>query len=408
MRGTHHARLPLITLLALISTGLSGSDLSLADDGAVANGKIAFVHYGPGDRNVLDIFVVNADGSGLTNVTRNAGWNVLADPAWSPDGTKIAFEMDQEIFVMNADGSRRVNLTQDPRPNHAPSWSPDGTKIAYETYTDSSAEIFVMNADGTDQRNLTKSAIYDFAPAWSPDGDRIAFYSPDSHRNSEIRVMNADGSDQTNLTNGAGYDVSPVWSPDGARIAFNSLAADGTYEMDRTYEILVMAADGSGRTNLTETAGTEEEPTWSPDGKFIAFAFGGYRLHVMSSDGSGDWTYLGEGWEPDWESVPVPDPSVTVAKAREGKFMRFEVNISAAIGGFVTYAYVARNGEAKRGKDFKRKVGTLTFAPGRTSRKVKVKTKGDDSDEPKETFFLEVSYPGGPSDRGKGKITDAD
>jgi Tol biopolymer transport system component len=114
--------------------------------------------------------------------------------------------------VMNADGSGQTNLTNNAAWDYGPAWSPDGSKIAFTSSRDGDSEIYVMNPDGSDQTNLTNNAARDEEPAWSPDGSKIAFAS-DRDGNYEVYVMNADGSSQTNLTNNAATDNAPDWQP---------------------------------------------------------------------------------------------------------------------------------------------------------------------------------------------------
>ena len=120
---------------------------------------------------------MDADGSNPTRLTDNPGLD--ADPAWSPDGTKIAFasfrDGNQEVYVMDADGSNPTRLTDNPASDIVPAWSPDGTKIAFASRRDGNPEVYVMDADGSNPTRLTDNPTFDGVPAWSPDGtqDRL-------------------------------------------------------------------------------------------------------------------------------------------------------------------------------------------------------------------------------------------
>ena len=150
--------------------------------------RIAFDRYIPGTGNDTDIYVMNADGSAQTDLTNDREHAELT-PSWKPDGTQIAFArlgweihytnfyylLPADIYAMNPDGSGQTNLTNDLRADErSPAWSPDGTKIAFTR----AGEIYTMNADGSGRTDLTNDPADDHEPTWSPDGSRIAFSTP--------------------------------------------------------------------------------------------------------------------------------------------------------------------------------------------------------------------------------------
>jgi len=113
---------------------------------------------------------MNSDGS---NQTRLSNFPDSVRPHWSPDGTKIIFHNPVDVYVINADGTNLLNLTNGAGGNVGgvePAWSPDGSKIAFSSDrvdpTHYNYEIYVMNADGSNQTRLTYSAAYDTSPDW--------------------------------------------------------------------------------------------------------------------------------------------------------------------------------------------------------------------------------------------------
>ena len=250
-------------------------------------GRIAFV------RNA-EIYLMKADGSGVTRLTNNPASD--GQPAWSPNGTKIAFVSNRagndEIYVMNPNGTGVTRLTNNAAADEGPAWSPSGTKIAFSSNRAGHPEIYVMNANGTGVTRLTNNltstcthrpfCLFERAPAWSSDGAKIAFL----HRAGDfgfttIDVMNADGSGVKALI-GAALPLKLVWSRLG-RLAYDPVWSGN-------HEIFSVRADGTGRTQLTNNSKIDEYPTWSPDGTSLAFESdrdGDFEVYAMNANGTG-------------------------------------------------------------------------------------------------------------------------
>jgi TolB protein len=228
-------------------------------------------------------------------------------PAWSPDGKRIAFvRMDPavdgsgEIYLANADGSGLTRLTSSPGNDLSPTWSKDGKRIAFvsargdaspSTAGSQAWDIYIMNADdGSNVIRVTDRFGADADPAWSPDGKQIAFISTRDAGDtdtSDLYVVTLDGLQVTRLTNEGAQIGEPSWAPGGKQIAFTggNLEANGT-------DVFVLTLDGLGLTRLTDgdnSPGGDGSPTWSPDGKQIAFtstrATEAHEIYIMNQDG---------------------------------------------------------------------------------------------------------------------------
>ena len=283
------------------------------------NGKIAFQSNRSGP---LEIHTIT-DGGTATRLTFSVA---NSEPAYSPDGSRIAFVSGggsgYDIFVMNADGTGRRQLTNTSSADTDPAWSADGTRIAFVVNN----EIWVMNADGSGQRPITSNSFPDTDPVWSPDGSKIAFVSArtgDTDRN--VYVMNADGSGQTSITPNSptgcsptcyqGHDEDPAWSPDGSKIAYvheygpptNPNAGGGVPN------IWTMDPNGNGRKTLSNNPDTSATmPAWSPNGARIAYVGrdtgSSNNIYVMNADGTGQGpidTSTADDRNPDWQPIPV-------------------------------------------------------------------------------------------------------
>ncbi len=270
--------------------------------------QIAFTSRRKGNE---DIFVVNADGTHLRQLTSNplAGLKLMGDdysdygPAWSPDGKQIAFATSRnntmwsyvtyDIYIMNADGSNlHPWYASSPHDNDdidwEPAWSPDGKQIAFGSNRRGSCNIHVFPAEpGSGGGAVTPFYGNNNVahPSWSPDGKRIVF-SQNAYDSqiSEILVVGADGSGPDRLTNLSASSTAAEWSPDGQKIVFHSNPGG-------TANIFSMNPDGTGLAQLTRDAGHNIYPSWSPDSRRIIFSstrLGDDQvlLFVMDANGS--------------------------------------------------------------------------------------------------------------------------
>lgn len=167
-------------------------------------------------KDTPDIWTMNIDGTGLLELL-DVPADADFDASWSPDGARILFTSNRnrlvskaDLFVMNADGSNITQLTTDPENDYEGEWSPDGTRILFTSGRTGNPDVFVMNADGSNVIQLTDSRGRDYLPAWSPDGSHIVFVT---NRNSQfdLYLMNADGSKQRPLTDDQAADLQPDW-----------------------------------------------------------------------------------------------------------------------------------------------------------------------------------------------------
>ena len=263
----------------------ASADLVRAD-----RGKIAYNSYGDDETT---IYIVDGDGGNPYELTE--GYS----PAWHPDGQTIGFYYEGDYWMTDLNGSNQQNLTRGRIKflGGSLAWSPTGTKIAYSAWGDVSSDIFVMDADGRNAENLTRDEHHSSEPSWSPYGNRLIFRTwkglhPPFGDETNLFVIDANGGNRINLTmNPRGKNASPSWSPDGKKIAYKASPKPGLWFPP--HNIYVMNVDGTNQVMLTEEGRWvyEWHPTWSPDGKKIAFTKrtpdGFEDIFTMNADGSG-------------------------------------------------------------------------------------------------------------------------
>lgn len=211
-----------------------------------------------------NLFVMNADGSNVRQLTKTGDRDEV-EPVWSPGGDSIAFlcgpvdATPGDVCIMNADGSGQTNLTPDDPDVDDVVWSSDGSRLAFGMPV-WPEEVWVMNLDGSGRQNLTNNPADDGGIAFSPDGTVIAFSSDRDGKKKQIYILRVDNSYVYPLTDNQLMNVQPAWSPDGAWVVFTSAKSLGEFD----YEIYAVRIDGKELTNLTSNPAKDLNPDWEP------------------------------------------------------------------------------------------------------------------------------------------------
>ena len=261
------------------------------------------------DRSAKEIYIMDYDGENPQRVTSNGSLNLA--PSWCPDGKCLLYTSYQarpsaypDIILQNVFGqigSSRPAHGSDVNQNYMADISPDGTKIAFASARGGAAmDVWVVNRDGSGLRQLTTNPTIDNSPRWSPNGTQIAFIS-DRGGSPKVYTMSADGLQQTALPTGCSHADRPTWAPSltGLQIAYTCQTSELGHDID-VYDFSTKQTR-----RITDGYGTNESPTFAPNGRHIMFfttRWGKKQIAEIDIDGKNlrKMTMVGNNDYPSW------------------------------------------------------------------------------------------------------------
>jgi TolB protein len=284
----------------------------------VAQTKLAFISDRNRDplvgtvekREVKEVYISDYDGFNEQRITVSRTLNL--NPSWSPDAQALAYSTHSlkgagvDIVISRIYEGLLQRPAKGVGNNYLPAFSPDGTRIAFTSSRDGNYEIYVANLDGSNLRRLTNNPAYDLTPTWSPSGAQIAFTSDRSGR-AQVYMMNADGSGVELITRGEAEADRPTWSPNPFNeIAFS--ARSGSWYDIKIYNVATRRI--TQLTHNSESRGSNESPAFSPTGRHLAFMStrtGSMQIFVMGRDGNNvrQLTRTGNNQTPSWSAAPA-------------------------------------------------------------------------------------------------------
>jgi TolB protein len=229
--------------------------------------------------------------------------SIALSPNWRPDRRGILFTSyrlhQPRLFELDLARRAVAPFSGDGRVYLGGAWSPDGTQVLASREEGGNTDVELLDRWGAVVRRLTDHWGIDVSPAWAPDGRRFAFCSGRSGA-PQIYVMNLDGSGVRRVSQIGTHNTAPAWAPTGDRIAYTTRSGNG-------FQIVVANADGSGARTITG-AGSNEDPSWAPDGRYLVFSSsrtGRRTLWIGDRDGRAQkqlTTGNGDDTQPAWSS----------------------------------------------------------------------------------------------------------
>ncbi|MBF0337822.1 MAG: Tol-Pal system beta propeller repeat protein TolB [Nitrospirae bacterium] len=243
--------------------------------------RIAFVGYDSGEGR--SIYLMDFDGQRIKKIVKKS--SLIARPRWSPDGKRLTYSAMKKgkwtINLLNFDTASETEIFSSKATDLVGDFTPDGKALLLSSSSKGSPDIYMLQLNSKVLNPLTYADTIEVSPASSPDGRQIVYVSNRSG-SPQLYIMNSDGSDSRRLTFEGNYNTAPDWSPAGDLITF-CMTAGGRFQ------IATVKPDGSGLTVLT-SAGNNEEPAFSPDGRYIVFTSdrdGAKGVYAMSVNGEG-------------------------------------------------------------------------------------------------------------------------
>ena len=259
---------------------------------------------GSDGRPMKELYLMDYDGAGQRRISGHRSLSLA--PSWSPNSDGISYvswyEGPPSLYWVDIETGAKSPILVDDTSTMSPTFSPDARRIAFSRSLRGNWEIFTVPTAGGQARRLTDSNAIDTNPAWSPNGREIAFTSDRSGR-PQIYVMDADGTNVRRLTFNGNYNDGAAWHPDGQKLLYSHRDESGS-----RFDLAMVDLVTLEEKNLTlGIPGNHEAPSFSPDGRLIAFESdraGGHQIFVMNSDGSDvrQLTFVGNNTGPTWSN----------------------------------------------------------------------------------------------------------